>query len=77
MRVRHTLVYLLLGGAVGLLLHREQERGTLAEIDARHREVLMKGPWQSGPPLVPGWGRVCGFIGSGESGRCAGPGWGC
>ena len=58
MRVRHTLVYLLLGGAVGLLLHREQERGTLAEIDVRHREVLMKGPWQSGPPLVPGRGAV-------------------
>ena len=54
MMVRHTLVYLLLGGAVGLLLHREQERGSLAEIDGRHREVLMKGPWQSGPPVVPG-----------------------
>jgi hypothetical protein len=58
MSVRHTLVYLLLGGAVGLLLHREQERGTLAELDGRHRDVLMRGPWQSGPPLVPGRGAV-------------------
>lgn len=48
MRIRNTLVWLLCGGILGLLLLREQERGTFAQWDGRQRELMAQYPWSGG-----------------------------
>lgn len=49
MRIRNTLLWLLCGGILGLLLLREQERGTFAQWDVRQRELMARHPWSGGP----------------------------
>lgn len=49
MRVRNTLLWLLCGGILGLLLLREQERGTFAHWDGRQRDLMARHPWSGGP----------------------------
>jgi hypothetical protein len=47
-RIRNTLLWLLCGGILGLLLMREQERGTFVEWDGRQRDLMARHPWAAG-----------------------------
>jgi len=47
-RLRSTLLWLLCGGILGLLLLREQERGTFAQWDDRQRDLMARHPWSGG-----------------------------
>jgi hypothetical protein len=47
-RIRNTLLWLLCGGILGLLLLREQERGTFAHWDGRQRNLMARHPWSGG-----------------------------
>lgn len=49
MRIRSTLLWLLCGGILGLLLLREQERGTFAHWDGWQRDLMARHPWSGGP----------------------------